>query len=129
VVTASAADAAVHAVGADQLSPAGQHRMARQNLPAREISSKMDKKGTHKIVFTGKVKGDPTYASKRLKIERKVGKHGTWRTYAKPRTNDNGWWRQRVGAPKRGKWFFRATTAATKHYRESHSTVWYTYSF
>ena len=97
-------------------------------LPAREISSRMVKVTAHKIVFKGKVKGDPKYAGKVVRIERRIGKQGTWRSYNKVRSTDLGNWRSRVGVPRTGRWYFRAVTPQTNNYRKSYSGVWYTYT-
>lgn len=100
----------------------------RESLPAREITSKMVKVSAHKIVFKGKVKGAPKYAGKIVRIERRIGKGGAWKLYKKVRSNDLGNWKCEVGAPRTGKWFFRAVTPKDDNYRKSYSSVWYTYT-
>jgi len=123
----SSATAAEHGVAAAHAS-ATPASAARETLPAREITSKMVKVGAHKIVFKGKVKGSPRYANKKVKIERRIGKKGAWKVYNQVRTTDLGNWKSRVGAPRQGKWYFRAVTPQTNNYRKSYSSVWYTYS-
>ncbi|WP_344153247.1 hypothetical protein [Nocardioides koreensis] len=100
----------------------------RESLPPREITSKMVKVSAHKIVFKGKVKGAPKYANKIVRIERRVGKGGSWKLYQKVRSTDLGNWKCQVGAPRTGKWYFRAVTPKTNNYRKSYSDVWYTYT-
>ncbi|MFC4783078.1 hypothetical protein ACT8ZV_01290 [Nocardioides sp. MAHUQ-72] len=100
----------------------------RQALPKREITSKIVQKGTRKLVFKGKVKGEPKYADKIVKIQRRVGKNGSWKFYAKDRTDNLGYWKHAVGAPRNGRWYFRAMTPKTGQYSRSYSDVWYTYS-
>jgi len=123
----SSANAAAHGVAAAHASSAPAVA-ARETLPPREITSKMVKVGAHKIVFKGKVKGSPRYANKKVKIERRIGKKGVWKVYNQVRTTDLGNWKSRVGAPRTGKWYFRAVTPKTNNYRKSYSDIWYTYS-
>lgn len=123
----SSATAADHGVAATHAS-AAPTPAARETLPARDITSKMVKVGPHKIVFKGKVKGAPKYANKLVKIERRIGKQGAWKFYKQVRSTELGNWKSPVGAPRRGKWYFRAVTPKTNNYRKSYSDIWYTYS-
>jgi len=124
---ASSADATT-AHGAAGAPAAASTTAARETLPAREITSKMENVSARKIVFKGKVKGDPKYANKVVKIERRIGKKGDWKSYNKVRSTDLGNWKSPVGAPRTGKWYFRAVTPRTNSYRKSYSDIWYTYS-
>lgn len=126
--TSTATAAAGHGIAAARTSTAST-TAPRESLPPREITSKMVKVSAHKIVFKGKVKGDPKYANKVVKIERRIGKKGDWKVYNKVRSTDLGNWKSPVGAPRTGRWYFRAVTPKTNNYRKSYSDVWYTYSF
>jgi hypothetical protein len=127
-VSGSAATAAPATVGASH-SAVSHQSTAKTALPHRTINAKIDQKGPRKLIFKGKVTGKPVYAKKVVKIERRIGKHGKWKSYAKTHTTKTGGWRHQVGAPRSGRWYFRATTPATNSYAKSHSDVWYTYSF
>jgi hypothetical protein len=126
-ITSSADATTAHGVAAAR--DAAPTTATRETLPAREITSKMENVSARKIVFKGKVKGDPKYANKVVKIERRIGKKGDWKTYNKVRSTDLGNWKSPVGAPRTGRWYFRAVTPKTNNYRKSYSDVWYTYSF
>ena len=125
-ITSSADATSAHGVAAAR--DAAPTTATRETLPAREITSKMENVSARKIVFKGKVKGSPRYANKKVKIERRIGKKGAWKVYNQVRTTDLGNWKSRVGAPRQGKWYFRAVTPQTNNYRKSYSSVWYTYS-
>jgi hypothetical protein len=129
VITTSAADAATPHVGAHAARATAPETSAREKLPKREITARVVKKSARVLVFKGKVKSDPAYSHKIVKIQRKIGKHGHWKPYAKDRTTNKGNWAHRVGAPRNGKWFFRAWTPKTDHYGRSFSEVWFTYSY
>ncbi|MBB6627341.1 hypothetical protein H5V45_08415 [Nocardioides sp. KIGAM211] len=102
---------------------------AARQLPRREISENIVKKGARTLVFKGKVKGQPHYSNKIVKIQRKVGKHGAWRTYKKVRSGQLGGFKAKVGAPRNGRWYFRAYTPKTDKFRASHSAGnYYTYT-
>ena len=126
--TSAATAATGHGTAAARAVPAPA-AAPRESLPPREITSRMVKVSAHKIVFKGKVKGDPKYSDKIVRIERRIGKGGSWKLYKKVRSTELGNWKCQVGAPRTGKWYFRAVTPKTNNYRKSYSDVWYTYTF
>jgi len=128
VITTTSADAATSHTAAHAARATAPQSTAKA-LPKREITAKIVNKGARTLVFKGKVKGDPTYSRKVVKIQRKVGKGGSWKPYAKTRTDNQGYWKHGVGAPRNGKWYFRAMTPKTGQYSRSFSDVWYTYSY
>lgn len=100
----------------------------RKQLPEREIVTEGVKQG-QKLILKGKVKGAPKYARKLVRIERRIGKDGNWKTYKKLKSEAKGGFRTQVGAPRTGKWFFRAVTPKTNSYRKSYSNVLYSYTY
>ena len=122
--TAAAPDGTVAAAGVADAQPT-----ANRAKPHREFNAKIVSKGPQKLIFRGKVKGEPTYDDKIVKVQRKTSKNGTWRFYAKDRTDADAIFKVRVGAPNNGRWYFRAMTEATKSYAKSYSATWYTYKF
>ena len=127
LATTSATAATEHGAAAARATTAPSV-VARESLPKREITSKIVQKGPHKLIFRGKVKGDPAYDHKIVKIQRRIGKDGAWHVWRKTRTDDSAVWRQQVPAPRTGRYYWRAMTPKTKHYGNSYSDVWYTYT-
>jgi hypothetical protein len=128
-VSTTSADAATSAGRAAASTTPASSTTARAQLPAREITAKIAQPAPRKLVFKGKVKGDPKYAHKLVKVERRIGKGGNWKLYKKLKSGSRGGWATEVGAPRTGKWYFRAVTPETNSYRKSFSRVWYTYSY
>lgn len=128
VVATTSADAATSHTAAHAARASTAPQGTAKALPKREITAKVVRKAPRTLVFKGKVKGEPKYSRKVVKIQRRIGKHGSWKPYAKTRTDRQGYWKHGVGAPRNGKWFFRAMTPKTGQYGRSFSAVWYTYS-
>jgi hypothetical protein len=125
-VSSSSATAAVDGARVAQATTAP---TVESRLPKREINAKVVQKGSRTLIFKGKVTGEPKYSKKVVKIERRIGKGGNWKQYAKVKSTKQGGWRHQVGAPRNGRWYFRAMTPKTNSYAKSYSEVWYTYSF
>lgn len=128
LVSASSAQAAP-AVGHDAATTTSAQAPVARKLPKRHITEKIVQKGTRKLVFKGKVTGKPAYSHKVVKLQRRVGKHGHWKTVAKMKSNKKGHVHHRVGAPRNGRFYFRAATPKTGKFRASHSAGnFYTYT-
>lgn len=134
--SATAAEAGAH-VGR---SVAGSHAPAARAKPHRKITDRIVAKGTHKLVFKGRVLGKPLYSNKVVKIQRKVGKNGHWKLFKKVKSGTKGSIKTQVPAGGRncnsatgngaGCWYFRAFTPATNSYSASHSPgKYFTYRY
>jgi hypothetical protein len=94
--------------------------------PARSITSNVVKvKG--KLIMKGKVGGD--YKRKEVIIQKAACNPNKcpWKTYRKIKTNRDAKYSQRIAAPAKGNWFWRAKVKASGGYATSYSGVWKTY--
>lgn len=128
VSNSTAVAATRHSAVAASQSAAASATAERRRLPEREIVTEGVVKG-QKLILKGRVKGAPKYARRLVKIERRIGRDGNWRTYRKLKSQAKGGFRTQVGAPRTGKWFFRAVTPKTNSHRRSHSNVLYSYTY
>ena len=77
-----------------------------------------------RLVFRGDVE---RYFNRRVYIQRKGCVGCDWRRYDVVTTNDRGWFRSEIGAPKRGSAYWRAKVPASDGYARSYSAVWQTH--
>jgi len=96
-------------------------------LPKREISSNIKNTGD-KLIFKGNV--SPGHAEKKVIIQKKNCKSDecSWYGWKTVTTNEKGGFSQRVQAPDKGSWFWRAKVKAYGGYGTSYSSAWRTYS-
>lgn len=79
-----------------------------------------------KVYLKGKVA--PGFKRKRVIVQRKTSKKGKFKKWAKPRTNKKGKFNVRLGAPKKGYWYFRLVVPKTnKKFVKTVSKTWRTY--
>jgi hypothetical protein len=134
VITANAAVAATGATSHSAVRAGAPSSTNREALPKRKISEKIVE-GSNKLIFKGKVKGDPTYKKKIVKIQIKKGSGGSWHFLKKVKTGRLARFQSQVPAGGRncnsttgkgaGCWYFRALTPKTGKYRQSHSAGHY----
>jgi len=95
--------------------------------PQRHVSAKIVEQ-QQDLTFRGEVFGsrERPYDNRITRLQKKTCRSCDWQAVRSERTNDRARFRYGVGAPRRGKWFFRAVVPPTREYRRSYSRVWYT---
>ena len=112
----------VLAIGAMPGSPAHAAPKPQRHVSAKIVEQQQD------LIFRGEVFGsrERPYDNRITRLQKKTCRSCEWRVVRSERTNDQARFRYGVGAPRRGKWFFRAVVPPTREYRRSYSRVWYT---
>lgn len=86
----------------------------------RDLNSKYSQKG-NKLIFKGKV--TPKWSKKKVILERSNSKDGKYKKVKTGKTNKKGKWSFRLGAPRKGEWWYRAYVPAKKGYAKSLSHI------
>lgn len=96
-------------------------------LPKREVSSRVTDT-SNRLHFRGNV--NPGWAHKRVIIQKKKcrAERCKWFGYKTVRTNGKGGFKARIGAPKKGYWYWRAKVKKGGGYGTSYSAAWRTFT-
>jgi hypothetical protein len=96
--------------------------------PERRVSAKIVQVSDQGLEFKGKVFGsrERPYDNRVTRLQKKTCRDCNWQVVRTNRTDDRARYTYDVGAPRRGRWFFRAQVPETREYRTSYSRVWYT---
>lgn len=106
-------------------------QVAPTRLKARRITEKIVKTPRGRLIFRGQVSRGK-YKNRVVIVQRKHcnsrGKRcGKWGYAGKVRTNKRAIYKKRVGAPRTGRWYYRAKVTRGNGYRTSFSAGrWYT---
>jgi hypothetical protein len=109
--------------GSDSTATYAPSAAAVKSKVQRKINDKIS--GRHKLTFHGKVV--PNYKRSKVTIQWKKKKHGHWKKYKVVKTNKKSKFAARVGAPRRGYWYFRAVIPGGKKFVASTTGTWRTY--
>jgi hypothetical protein len=94
-------------------------------LPERTITSQVtDVK--NRLVLRGDV--DPGHEERIVVIQKRGCKSCSWFVFRKVRADDEGRFRVRIDAPRKGSWFWRAAVREYGGYAASYSTTWRTWN-
>jgi hypothetical protein len=94
-------------------------------LPERTITSRVtDVK--NRLVLRGDV--DPGHEERIVVIQKRGCKSCSWFVFRKVRADDEGRFRVRIDAPRKGSWFWRAAVREYGGYAASYSTTWRTWN-
>jgi hypothetical protein len=74
-----------------------------------------------KLLFKGKVA--PKWAKKKIVLERKTSKKAKWKVVTQARTNKKSAWSFRLGAPRKGSWYYRAWVPGKNGFIKSYSHI------
>lgn len=94
----------------------------------RDLHDKKQEKGD-KFVVKGKV--SPSWAKKKVLVERRTTEHGKWSRFKTLRTDGRSTYSLRLPLPPRGhRWYFKLSVQKSAHLEKSYSNyVYYTYRY
>lgn len=95
-------------------------------LPKRDISSRVTD-ASNRLHFRGNV--SPGWAHEPVIIQKKKCKQERcrWFGYTTVKSNGKGGFKARIGAPKKGYWYWRAKVKKDGGYGTSYSSAWRTF--
>lgn len=130
IVRTLAAAALTVVVGAGALSVAP--AQAEVKLPKREITQKRKQVDFSVFKFTGKIENPQAdgvtmlpYVGK-FKLKKKACNTCKFKTVKKLKTNDQGKFKTKIYAPKKGRWKWRIVVPSSEGYAKTEGTAFFT---